>query len=42
HLHIYGKEQSRKGRKMGHITFCGNDLNFLLNKAIEAERKIII
>lgn len=42
HLHIYGKEQSRKGRKMGHITFCGDDLNFLLNKAMEAERKIII
>ncbi|MDG5766664.1 5-(carboxyamino)imidazole ribonucleotide synthase [Balneolales bacterium ANBcel1] len=25
HLHIYGKEQSRKGRKMGHITVLGDD-----------------
>lgn len=42
HLHIYGKEESRKGRKMGHITFCGNDLKNLYNKAIEAEKEIII
>ena len=42
HLHIYGKEQSRKGRKMGHITFCGNDLKTIYNKAILAEREIII
>lgn len=42
HLHIYGKEESRIGRKMGHITFCGKELNTILQKAKEAERKIII
>lgn len=42
HLHIYGKEKSRKGRKMGHITFCGNDLKTIYNKALIAEREIII
>ncbi len=42
HLHIYGKEESRIGRKMGHITFCGEELNTILQKAKEAERKIII
>ena len=25
HLHIYGKEKSRHGRKMGHITMLGSD-----------------
>ena len=26
HLHIYGKQESRKGRKMGHLTLIGDDL----------------
>ncbi len=26
HLHLYGKEQSRKGRKMGHLTVLGADI----------------
>jgi 5-(carboxyamino)imidazole ribonucleotide synthase len=42
HLHIYGKKESRIGRKMGHITFCGNDLNLIYKKALEAEQEIII
>jgi len=42
HLHIYGKKESRIGRKMGHITFCGDDLNFIYKKALEAEQEIII
>ncbi len=25
HLHVYGKEESRTGRKMGHITLLGDD-----------------
>ena len=25
HLHIYGKKDSRLGRKMGHLTLCGQD-----------------
>ena len=42
HLHIYGKEQSRIGRKMGHITVTGNNLKSILNIANEAEKEIII
>jgi 5-(carboxyamino)imidazole ribonucleotide synthase len=42
HLHIYGKEHSRTGRKMGHITVIGNDLKEILKTARKAERKTII
>ena len=42
HLHIYEKEQSRIGRKMGHITVTGNDLNSILKIANETEKGIII
>ncbi len=42
HLHIYGKDESRKGRKMGHITFCGDNLELLIRKAKKAEQEIII
>ncbi|HZW39330.1 MAG TPA: 5-(carboxyamino)imidazole ribonucleotide synthase [Ignavibacteriaceae bacterium] len=40
HLHIYGKASSRLGRKMGHITIVGNDLNKILSKAKSIEEKI--
>jgi 5-(carboxyamino)imidazole ribonucleotide synthase len=33
HLHIYGKHVSRKGRKMGHVTFVGDNPRELLTKA---------
>jgi 5-(carboxyamino)imidazole ribonucleotide synthase len=26
HLHLYGKLEPRRGRKMGHITFTGSDI----------------
>ncbi len=42
HLHIYGKEHSRIGRKMGHITVVGDDLKKILRIAKLAERKTII
>ncbi len=42
HLHIYGKAKSRLGRKMGHITMVGDNLNTILSKAKKLERKIII
>jgi len=38
HLHLYGKAQSRTNRKMGHLTFCGNDREDVL-KQIEIWRK---
>lgn len=42
HLHIYGKAASRIGRKMGHITVTGSNLNKILYQAKETERKIIL
>ena len=33
HLHLYGKNEARPGRKMGHITVVGDDVN---NVAIHA------
>ncbi|PKL82951.1 MAG: 5-(carboxyamino)imidazole ribonucleotide synthase [Ignavibacteriae bacterium HGW-Ignavibacteriae-3] len=37
HLHIYGKADSRIGRKMGHITLVGENMNSLLVKAKEID-----
>lgn len=42
HLHIYGKEKSRLGRKMGHITYLGDKLGSILRKSKQIEQKIII
>lgn len=42
HLHIYGKAESRIGRKMGHITIIGSDLNKILLQAKKIEKQIII
>ncbi|WP_337865889.1 5-(carboxyamino)imidazole ribonucleotide synthase [Ignavibacterium sp.] len=42
HLHVYGKEQSRVGRKMGHITLLGDDLSEIIRRAKKNERRIIL
>lgn len=42
HLHIYGKDESRIGRKMGHITVIGDDADKILKIAKRAERNTII
>lgn len=42
HLHLYGKEKSRKGRKMGHFTLTGNNLDSIFQIAKQIETKIII
>lgn len=42
HLHIYGKKESRKGRKMGHITICGDELSSILRIAENKASKINI
>lgn len=42
HLHIYGKEKSRVGRKMGHLTIVGDNVNSILMRATEIEKQIII
>ncbi len=42
HLHLYGKEHSRIGRKMGHITLVGRNQKELLQKALKIEKKIFV
>ncbi len=39
-IHLYGKAETRIGRKMGHITVTGTDPEELLKKAAEARRAI--
>ncbi|MEW6653147.1 MAG: 5-(carboxyamino)imidazole ribonucleotide synthase [Bacteroidota bacterium] len=40
-VHLYGKEESRKGRKMGHITLLGNSHGEIVELAKKIEEKII-
>ena len=40
-IHLYGKNQPRSGRKMGHITVVGERLEDLINKAEEIRLKLL-
>lgn len=42
HLHVYGKKDSRIGRKMGHITMLGENSKAILKQLKNVEKKIII
>jgi 5-(carboxyamino)imidazole ribonucleotide synthase len=42
HLHVYGKKDSRIGRKMGHITMLGENSKAILKQLKYVEKKIII
>ncbi len=42
HLHIYGKLDSRNGRKMGHYTLLGEDLKQTYEKALKLTQEISI
>ncbi|HYW34425.1 MAG TPA: 5-(carboxyamino)imidazole ribonucleotide synthase [Balneolaceae bacterium] len=42
HLHIYGKQESRNGRKMGHYTLLGNELKKTYDKAQKVTEEIRI
>ncbi len=42
HLHIYGKDISRPGRKMGHVTMLGEKIEPVLSELKKIEQKIII
>jgi 5-(carboxyamino)imidazole ribonucleotide synthase len=42
HLHLYGKLQSKPGRKMGHYTLLGNDVAKLYPEAKSLTRDIRI
>ena len=36
HLHLYGKTEARRGRKMGHLTFTGPDAASVRERALKA------
>ena len=42
HLHVYGKVQSKVGRKMAHYTLLGDDLGAVYKRAKEVSSKIEI
>ena len=42
HLHIYGKADSRYGRKMGHITMTGDNLKNIFRQVKGSEKRTII
>jgi 5-(carboxyamino)imidazole ribonucleotide synthase len=43
YVHLYGKHETKPGRKMGHVTILGEDKNELLAKAdlIKDKLKVI-
>ncbi|MBC8043028.1 MAG: 5-(carboxyamino)imidazole ribonucleotide synthase [Rhizobacter sp.] len=41
-IHIYGKAESRAGRKLGHVTVTGSDMEKCLRAAAAADEKIIL
>lgn len=42
HLHLYGKQSSKVGRKMGHITILGDEVETTLNRATWLANHIIL
>lgn len=41
HLHLYGKQQPRPGRKMGHLTAVADDLETAKALVLQARRKLV-
>jgi 5-(carboxyamino)imidazole ribonucleotide synthase len=40
HLHLYGKAEARRGRKMGHLTFTAPDLSAARHQALQAAARL--
>jgi len=41
HLHLYGKRQPRPGRKMGHLTATGDNVDTVAANALQAREKLV-
>ena len=41
-VHIYGKKQTKPGRKMGHITILSNEKQDLLHKSNKIKRSLVV
>jgi 5-(carboxyamino)imidazole ribonucleotide synthase len=40
-LHLYGKSEARKGRKMGHLTAMGKTVDEALDKVVMARKALV-
>jgi 5-(carboxyamino)imidazole ribonucleotide synthase len=40
HLHLYGKSEARPGRKMGHVTVVGDDVDGVALQAVNIRTAI--
>lgn len=41
-LHLYGKGEARPGRKMGHLSACGDDADMALARVVDAYRRLSV
>jgi 5-(carboxyamino)imidazole ribonucleotide synthase len=41
-VHIYGKQQTKPGRKMGHVTILSNEKQELLHKANQIKHMLFV
>ncbi|MHB8839465.1 MAG: 5-(carboxyamino)imidazole ribonucleotide synthase, partial [Gemmatimonadaceae bacterium] len=39
-VHLYGKREARPGRKMGHLSACGDSGDIALQRVIDAYRRM--
>ena len=42
HMHLYGKEECRPGRKMGHLTLIGQNYDELIKRLESARNGLVI
>ena len=41
-VHIYGKRQTKPGRKMGHVTILSNEKQDLLHNSNKVKRSLVV
>jgi 5-(carboxyamino)imidazole ribonucleotide synthase len=41
-VHLYGKKQTRPGRKMGHVTIMSREKQDLIHKANKIKRSLVV
>jgi len=41
-VHLYGKREARPGRKMGHLSACGDSSDIALDRVVDAYRRLSI
>jgi len=41
-VHLYGKKQTKPGRKMGHVTILSNEKQDLLHNSNKVKRSLVV